>query len=685
MKKKGLIALFLACFGLLGFYTFDLAQVNQEELFFTRQGNARYKNLRDKLEEKKVILVEFKFPRAISRNDYSEIEKFLEGVIRGFREGQIEVYDFLHIYRGAIRDKSLEGQLSFASHHPSLLFRLLKRDSFSCLIFFQWDSDHANIRKALNALPHFRKDVKVSIAGLPYTNHLLNRYSENIKKRVFPLMFLICLVLTLYFTRNPLTTALIFFPCIFSLVVTLSAIKLFFVHMNIVTSIAPLLIFVINLSLCFHLYCASRERRDFIMGIRCKLPPIVLMIATTGIGFGSLMISEIPAIRQFAVISMGGIVGTSLLSTGWIYLVREHFVQGAMPTKLILGQAAFQRFVPRGAVILACVVIVTGALISFPRIQVITDATRYFPKAVQEAIDRIQQELIGNLNAEVLVERVDGKALEYPDLLNFERIEDRIGAAGERTSVLSANRLVAEANYLYSGIHKLPPFDIQYYTLYSRISQGIKKAYPHTERYRMTILGKTMNDRGFKKLLTRLNEIFAEYPQYKVEYSGIEYNMFLAQKSLIQTLAKSFLMTLLIITVIIFIYFRKGEVLLAFLTINIVPVMGSLIFIYLLGFSINVATVMCFSISLGIIVDSTIHITYDLLHDVPAQRHYQITLLPVIASSMILIAAFGSFGINDFLPIKQVGVILALTLFSGLLFDLFFLPALLKGRRAQIG
>jgi predicted RND superfamily exporter protein len=68
--------------------------------------------------------------------------------------------------------------------------------------------------------------------------------------------------------------------------------------------------------------------------------------------------------------------------------------------------------------------------------------------------------------------------------------------------------------------------------------------------------------------------------------------------------------------------------------VNILPVLLSFVFLYLLGLSFNIATVMIYSISLGIVVDSSFHLVhafYD--HKMQKDFYVQTLVLPILFSS----------------------------------------------------
>ena len=101
---------------------------------------------------------------------------------------------------------------------------------------------------------------------------------------------------------------------------------------------------------------------------------------------------------------------------------------------------------------------------------------------------------------------------------------------------------------------------------------------------------------------------------------------------------------------------------------------------YLFDLSLNIATVMTFSISMGMIVDSSLHIIHILDQRLVTFNEYiETTVKPVVLSSLLFIFCFSSFGFMGFMPIREFGIILSIMLSLGLLFDLYILPSLYIG------
>jgi uncharacterized protein len=682
--KKYILILCTVCFHLyLGLYSDSLKQVNKETLFLDSDNLTEFNKFRENISERKVLLTRINYSKKIDQTLFEELENYLQKLNLDLGENSKIITPKM------IYPKSAQGSFSkllqFINEHPSLLLNLVGEKDLSFLTIFPEDTKIEQISQFIEQIEKgpVSHIEKVHFSGMPYTNYLLGIYSEQIKEKIFPILFILSFIFTALFTKSLLASGAIFIPALFSLFFSLASIKFLYHDLNMITSIVPLIIFVINLVFGFHIYFTALELGDIKSAFKEKIGPIILMVVTTSIGFGSLIFSKIEVIQQFAIISSLCIVFTTFLTGGWLYTIFEILpFKFSFPQYLtkIFPAKAFKRPLPLSAILILSVIFIIYSLSIIPSIEIITDATLYFPKksGIKQSIDLLQKKLVGNPNFELVINREDGEELEYSDLLKISEFENSVLEKLSKYKILSSNTFVANANYMYTGVNKLPPVSIAYFSLRSQLDSDLKEAHPALENYRMAITGNTVNHGDYVLELEVIKSLIKKFPQYNFQINGLYYNLMLSQGDLIKVLAYSFLTSLIIISLISFFYFKKLKILLVFIFTNTIPVFLSLIFIHTMKLSLNIATVMTFSISLGMIVDSTIHLTKGILQKQSYEFIYKTTLIPILATSCLLIISFTMFFIHDFLPIKQFGPTLGFTLFVGLLFDLYVLPSLLK-------
>ncbi|MBT3984031.1 MAG: hypothetical protein HOE90_21930 [Bacteriovoracaceae bacterium] len=598
----------------------------------------------------------------------------------------IEILTYHDLYSKSLKGKKgYHQEIEFAKKYPKVLFNFMKEDSISFFVSF---APHISSLYTSSILHELQMDIvkegfNFKSAGLPYTNYHLNKYSSDIKKYLFPGVFVLAFIFILILVRNLLAAYIIFCPPLFSALFSLALIKTFYIHMNMVTSIVPLVSFVISLAVVLHLYFPALLYGSARQAKSLKLMPTILMVVTTGIGFGSLVISPIKVIGQFAVLSCISIVFCSCASYLWMSRFLDYLILKAPAKKInleILETLVKERPLRKRTTIILLPIFGLALFYILPKLPVVTDATRYFPvsSGIRKSIISVQKEVLGSPICEILLKKKNGESFSFEDFQILSSIEEKLSLAGKKT--ISPGRIIKDANYLYSSNLALPDFKISFLALKSKVQKDLQRFNPDDHIYRMTILGTAMNSSDYFVEIDKIKKLLSPY-DYDLQLSGIYYNLMLAQDSLIIVLAQSFLLSLIIITILVSLYFRGIHYLFAFLIINIFPVMISLVMVYLTGMSINIATVMTYSISLGLVVDGTIHV----IHTYPKLSFadfFETTVRPIFLGTIMLSICFFGFSIHGFLPIKQFGLILGSTILIGLFFDLFVLPSFLSSENS---
>lgn len=674
MSKKILSFFSLLCFlvltiaGLL--YADDLVQKNKETIFLTTDGIKNYQNFKNSFNEKNFIVLKKDFPNKINQKDLTTFNDKVEGLKRICNEK----CEF-------ITQNTLPQSFNSLFH--------LQGDHFLGLLILT-SQDEAVVKKVFNEFENssywgsFGRDLH--LVGVPYTNSLLNKYSESIKETLFPALFVGVLIILIILFRSFKIGFILFFPCLMAASISLSAIKFFFAESNLVTSIVPLLMFVINLSLVLHLFYTTQEKNNFLLALKEKLKPTLLMVLTTFIGFLSLYFSDLKAISIFGVLSAFLIVISAFACISWLYIcdrsigINNKFIKSSIDLS-----PYFKNFFSGKIILLLSFASIVFGTFSFQKISILTDATQYFPESsgIKESIQNVSTTIAGSPLVEIVIH--DDNEFTIDKLKNIDELEIEIERSLRETDphykLLSINFFVKKGNESYTGTAKIPNHILSYSTIRAKVPEAIKEGFPLEKDYRISILGPPMNVAKFEILLNSLKKIL-DGQKVTHSFNGLYYHLMIAQKQMISTLFVSFLFSLIIISFIAFLTFKKIKIFFIFMFVNIIPVFLSFILLKIFGLSFNIATVMTYSISLGLIVDSSFHIIHALERkDITYKYFYNTVAKPVLGASLLLCACFFMFSLNEFLPIKQFGICLGIIIFIGMIFDLKILPAIYLGKK----
>ena len=518
------------------------------------------------------------------------------------------------------------------------------------------------------------KKPDTNIAGASYINHLLDINSEVIGKVIFPLFFFLITIVVFLLFRSLFLAIICITPTILSAAISQAFIKVYFGSSNIIIAITPLLVSILVFTTLIHVLFQYLESGEIKVAIRKKLRPIMYMLVSTTFGLISLLFSPLKIIATFGVLSAFLLNINIILSLLFIYY---YPYSDNKKNRLRIKPNKIRQFHFSNNLYF---IIIGLFIICLPylhkHIHYEVDASNYFSKklAVKEKLKNINEK-IGGAPIIDLIFKIDEKN-KYDEIYRLEVIEKEISNLLEK-KIISSNILVQKANKVYQGSSSIPDTMMAYLPLYYQTPEIFRDLYPIDKEYRLSILGTHISGDEYNALIEKLNK-YKKDNNLNFELNGKYYWLMEAQESLINTLIYSFGFTLAVISLFVIFLFGGLKNFITFISINIYPI---LIFLYLLpiiGISLNIATVMSFSISIGLMVDSTFHLFFERKsHDSIRMIHPQ-TILPIFWSNIILGSIFLLFGFIDFLPIRQFGLSMSILIFIGLLFDLFILPKLLN-------
>ncbi len=630
-------AIFIFSAAILFFLTIDLNQKNEETIFLNKKDRKNFETLNEKLPINYSLLIN------PEKNIQKEVKKLC--------------------------DDSCD--IISKSNLPNSFNDLFNLKNNQLIIL------SSNQELIKNVSRHMHKNDITQFGG-PYINVLLDEYSKIIKNVLFPLVFVALFILTLLITRRPILTLDLYLPVLCSALISQALIKLFYENSNLITGITPLLMAVLNFSLTLHYYFTSLQTKCFKQTLLLKKKAFIMMASTTFIGLLSLISSPIEVIGQFGLLSSTSLIITYTITIFWLKSLRYEISDNSFkPNKKI------QHFIDplknkSSTLVLTLIAGSIGFYMSL-KLPVITDATKYFldrPNLRKDFISS-SKKIVGMPTLDIIIKlKKNGNITELSHIQKIEK-EIREGTSKFDAKVISPNEVVKRVNLTYSGINEIPTSLISYQALFSRFSENTPDSLLSSDLYKITVLSEPFEIDRYEKMLGEIKKILNKQAHH-FSFSGIHYFLTMAQKEIIFTLIKSFFLSLIVISLLSALWLRSFKIFCLFIYINTAPVLISFIFLFLLNGSLNIATVMTYSISLGLIVDSSFHLINDLGQGHSMDRIFKQTKTPIILSSIMLIFLFSLFHFVPFLPIQEFGLNLSILLTLGLIFDLKILPTFLK-------
>ena len=478
------------------------------------------------------------------------------------------------------------------------------------------------------------------------------------------------------------------------------------------TAILPSLLAAYTLATLLHLYAGIQRAR--VAGLtRAKrvdralsdtLKPSFYNVLTTGAGLLSLVWVPIPPVQVFGIASAWG---TLLVFLTVFYLAPPFLVHwdiyrwprrdsglgkiGRLSSKLTLFSLRHPK-----AILAATVVLIIAAFPFTQHVRVESDLLTFFKPdhAVSRDTKLIESKLSGVTTLEISLKGAGRDSLKNVATLKAIREFQRwLEQLPEVDRTISVADLVEEMHWAMNGenpVYRALPHNDRLLRQYLLVYDGkdmyelVNREFQHT---RIVINLNVHGTEEIGKSISKIRERLVSHPipGLKADIGGYG-RLFADQVDLlvsgqIGSFAGAFFQIFLFMA---FLWRSPSAAGLCML-----PNLAPLYFIFVLmgaaSIYLDLATVMIASVVLGITVDDTIHLYHGYQERLRAglspvfaiARSFESSGRAVMAVSLLLVAQFALLSFSDFIPTANFGLMTAVGLFSGQLFELLLLPALL--------
>ncbi len=563
--------------------------------------------------------------------------------------------------------------------------------------------------------PRLPAGVRAYYNGSLEISETYNRITLDNQRKFTPPILLFT-VLTIYLSfRSWRKTLLAMFAVLVSLLWTLGLYSLMGFSFNVLASLLVPLIVVLAIADDVHIMQHwDEERRHggkeqaFKATVAHLTAPLLGASATTALGMLSLATSNVVAVRSFGVGAAVGImvdfVISLVLMPTLLSLVKpetaeaphEKYFLGPLKTIARLSCARPRR------VLAVSVGLAVLASLGILQLRVDTNHISFFsanhPLGQSAAV--IDKELGGVYSFQIMLEGPP-ESLKTPDALQrVDRLEEalrRFPYVRKVTSVADyvkrinielndgradANVVPADANTIAQelfvfalggeGRHELERVVASDYSraqisikLQSMSSDQVLEQVEEADR----MAKETFEGTGITVLTTGSGRLFSTLDHY-----------------LVMSQLSSFGTAFFTVFGVIFLVFRSFRFGLLTIGPNLLPVLAVLGVMGYLGISMNVATVMVASVALGIVDDDTIHFINRYRREAAAGRSTDEAIEIATAhegrasltTALINSAGFGVLLFSEYKPTAWFGGLLALTMLTAFLAEVFILPATIK-------
>ena len=483
--------------------------------------------------------------------------------------------------------------------------------------------------------------------------------------------------------------------------ITLAIMQIIGQNITIVNSMVPIMLLIIGVADAIHM---EQSFIHYLNGKR-SVPeavhkmfgtmglPCLMTTVTTAIGFLSLRMANIEAIRDFGLNVAIGVIIVYIMNIIFVPFLLIH-----LPSKQINFTKWFSDGLNHFLYFSSQLVISHPKKITYVFVTLIIYSIWMLPKLSmdQKFNEEVQsehpirfnqmlleQEFTGFLGPEVSVKIINDNHLWDTDVMdNLSSFES---ALRNHPDILQVRSYLS---YLPDGI---PDSLVKIFLKDLRddpiLKYQIQEVITLDGKWASVIVRtKDMGTKKAKIFKDWIKEISTRElgPNFEVEMVG---QWWLAQRGMMNILndmLSSFVTACILILPIMALLLRNMRLFFISLLPNIFPMLAALAFMAIVGISVRIGTAMILAIALGIAIDDTIHFMIHLREqDSKSNDRNEIVKLTIaqtgkaiLYTSVILVIGFISMLSNDLIAIQDMGIVASFTIIIALLADLFFVPAI---------
>ena len=562
-----------------------------------------------------------------------------------------------------------------------------------------------------------RDDLR--LGGSTFDAVALNEASTRAMQRYSVPAGLVSLIIAALFLRSVRMTIAIFSVSAFCQLMSVGVLDLTLGRMNVLLIVMPTLIYVLTMSGAVHLvnYCLDSARTKGLIagvhqGMRIGRQPCVLAGVTTAIGLLSLCVSQVQPVREFGLYSaccllLGLIVLFAMLPGVLLWGVREpgasvtattpRFTQQVKSRLMTIGNAVMSR--PTLWAFMLMLILLSGSL-GLMRLRTVVDFDQMFPTRSELVRNYtwLEQNLGPMVPIEVLIDiPVDSRRTPRERVEMVGRIEESLASMPDVGGTLSASTFLPEGS-AGSPLRTIVRRRFTDTQLAKRLDQfeeqGLLFVEDGTQRWRVTYRLPARGEWNYldlsRQAASSVEAIIAEDERWRNEGVTISATGMMpvndaTNQQLFEDLARSYLMAFALICPLMMLILRSVPAGLVAMIPNVTPTMLVFGGLGWLDISVDIGTVLCASVALGIAVDDTVHfltwfrggLADGLSRPAAVRFAYDHCALAMLQTTMICGCGMLVFGFSDFVPASRFAILLAVLLGTALLGDLLLLPALL--------
>lgn len=570
------------------------------------------------------------------------------------------------------------------------------------------------IRELLATVQTRYPDIEIVASGVVMMNNAFSEVSQNDMKTLIPIMYGVLLITMLLFLRCISSTIATLLVIAFSAAAAMGVAGWFGVKLTPPSASAPTIILTLAIADSIHIIVSlfkemqkgTGKREAIIESVRINFQPVLLTSFTTAIGFLSLNFSDAPPFRD-----LGNMTAVGIIFAFFFSILLLPAILSFVPVRCGTNEKGHHKWIDdlgawvvkkRKILLPTMSVIVVLCAFMIPRMEINDEFVQYFDEGVsfRDDAEFMMEHLTGIYLVEYSLGAENSQGINDPTYL--ERMEAFANWLREQPEVQHVYSLTDVFKRLNKNMHGDNP---EWYTIPSTREMAAQ----YLLLYEFSLpYGLDLNDRiNVDKSATRLtatlydmstNEIKAfkrkseqwlkeNTPSYMHTEATSPVVMFayISERN-IHSMLKGNTIALFLISLTILIALRSFTMGVFSLIPNLTPALMGFGIWALFVSQINMAVAFVAAISLGIIVDDTVHFLSKYyrarrekgLHSHEAVRYAFSTVgSALVITTFILICGFSILMLSVFKINFVMGTLTALIIACALIADMLLLPPLL--------
>lgn len=635
-----------------------------------------------------------------------------------------------------VEDNELsKGAIEYFSKHPLFKGVFVSHDQKSLALVFMMDvrfQDHdrqeravKSINSDISTLRTKLKDYDLYVAGLPFIQNRIVSLLKDDQVRLIPFVALFLVILLLLMTKHPLGMLYPLLIIFLAIIWTVGYMSLMGHGINVVNNTIIILILVIGIADSVHIYTryveeSIREQKSLKPGmapkksiiikntLKAMLLPCFLTSATTALGFFASSAAGVEIIQEFGYDAAIGVIFcffvTFLLMPFFLSIhpiPKSHggYWLKRWPKKLSIDailqlsigkSLRYAKFLSGFALILMALSAILSSGMESKQTWV-GELPKDDPQVL--TLSFVEQNFSGIMPFYVVFSGSEKQLASYETALAIDAIAQKLRAheiAPVIRSPIDAIDFMLKSNP--APLH-LSHIDPETFDELFAMTKTATKAFWSKDKKHLRLEGflpnvATSKAEAFREYLEQSIKEFA-IDGVKITPTGSALISSRALHNITNDMKKSLALAALYITIFVAIFFRSIRYALIAMLPNLLPIGLTLALMNILNMDVRLATVMIFSMALGLSIDTCIHLLCRVQEEIlkiPKQfqklslirsihRAFKGSGRPIIYTTAILLGGFSIMMFSRFLAMHDFAVISVIVILSALFADIILLPA----------